>query len=181
MSPLPSRCATTLALLMSLAAPAFAQPQAAASAASTPRPAGNLFNEPFMQLSKGIPGCVAPRGPWLTEEQLVADSHWRANSGVSCYVAGKCRLMNSYMYDKDIGERVKTTFERDGRFDDASIWVHVQRRMVTVMGCVKSAEQAALLKDTMAAIDDVTTVIDQTSVGVTRSPKYTPASAPAGS
>ena len=175
MSPLPSRCATTLALLVSFAAPVLAQAQSPASAASAARPPGNLFNEPFMHRSNGIPGCIAPRGPWLTEEQLVADSHWRANSGVSCYVAGKCRLMNSYMYDKDIGERVKTTFERDGRFDDASIWVHVQRRMVTVMGCVKSAEQAALLKDTLGAIDDVTMVIDQTSVGVTRSPKYTPA------
>ena len=83
---------------------------------------GNVFDEPFLALSSRVARCIHPRGPSWTAEQARADAHWRAQSGVSCYIAGKCRLMNSYMYDKGIAERVKATFERDERFADSSVW-----------------------------------------------------------
>lgn len=136
--------------------------------------AGNLFDEPFFRLSSDMAACKPPRGPFLTMQEARADSHWRAQSGVSCYLAGKCRYMNSYQYDPEIAERVKQTFQRDQRFAGSSVWAHVQRRMVTLMGCVKDAEQANLLRDTVAAIDDVTTVIDELSVGESVRPKYVP-------
>jgi hypothetical protein len=156
---------------------------AAAQAESAPAPVpsgeaeGNLFHEPFFQLSRKLPGCQPPRGPWWTQAEATADIHWRANSGVSCYLAGKCRLMNSYQYDDGIAERVKATFERDFRFEDSSVWAHVQRRFVTLMGCVKDASQKSALIAAMQGIDDVNQVVDQLSIGVDEAPKYTVAPA----
>lgn len=160
------------ALRAALATALLLAATAAAAQHSPARPPGNLFDEPFFPLSHAIPGCAVPRGPWVTAEEAQADIHWRTQSGVSCYLAGKCRLMNSYQYDPGIAERVKATFERDGRFDDSSVWAHVQRRMVTLMGCVKNLEQAQLLKSTVSAIDDVTGVIDQLTVGTSAAPPY---------
>lgn len=155
---------------------------ATAQGASAPVPSGeaegNLFHEPFFQLSRKLPGCKPPRGPWWTAAEAQADIHWRANSGVSCYLAGKCRLMNSYQYDSGIAERVKATFERDFRFEDSSVWAHVQRRFVTLMGCVKDESQKSALIAAMQGIDDVNQVVDQLSIGTTQTPKYTVA--PAG-
>jgi len=154
---------------------------AAAQGASAPvpsgEPEGNLFREPFFQLSRKLPGCQPPRGPWWTAAEAQADTHWRANSGVSCYLAGKCRLMNSYQYDSGIAERVKATFERDFRFEDSSVWAHVQRRFVTLMGCVKDESQKSALIAAMQGIDDVNQVVDQLSIGVAETPKYTVAPA----
>jgi hypothetical protein len=155
---------------------------ARAQAASAPAPLpsneaeGNLFHEPFFQLSARLPGCKPPRGPWWTAAEAQADIHWRANSGVSCYLAGKCRLMNSYQYDAGIAERVKATFERDFRFEDSAVWAHVQRRFVTLMGCVKDASQKSALVAAMQGIDDVNQVIDQLSIGASDTPPYTPRS-----
>lgn len=134
---------------------------------------GNLFHEPFLQLSHKIDRCKEPRGPWVTAADVKADTHWRTNSGVSCYLAGKCRLMNSYQYDDGIAERVKATFERDGRFEESSVWAHVQRRLVTLMGCVKDESQKAALIAAMQGIDDVNQVIDQLGVGAEAAPRYT--------
>lgn len=133
---------------------------------------GNLFNEPFLALGQGMEKCPVPRGPWMTREQALRDSHWRAQSGVSCYVAGKCRLMNSYMYDAEIATRVKETFSRDYRFEGSSVWAHVQRRIVTLMGCVRDAEQAALITVSIQAVDDVIAVVPQFTVGPSESPPY---------
>jgi hypothetical protein len=131
---------------------------------------GNLFHEPFLRLSSALPACPAPRGPWWTAEEARKDQHGRSQSGVSCWLAGKCRLSNSYLYDPGIAERVQATFERDGRFGDTSVWVHVQRRFVTVMGCVKDEQQRGLLKATLGAVDDVVGVVDQLQVGTRASP-----------
>lgn len=151
-----------LLLALALAAPAHgAQPVA-----------GNVFDEPFLALSARVAQCKPPRGPSWTEEQARADAHWRAQSGVSCFIAGKCRLMNSYMYDKGIAERVKATFERDDRFEDSSVWVHVKRRIVTVMGCARSESQKGALLAAMQGIDDVNEVVDQLTIGPSGSPPY---------
>lgn len=134
--------------------------------------AGNVFDEPFLALSARVAQCKRPRGPSWTAEESRADAHWRAQSGVSCFIAGKCRLMNSYMYDKGIAERVKATFERDERFEDSSVWVHVKRRIVTVMGCAGSESQKGALLAAMQGIDDVNEVVDQLTIGPSASPPY---------
>lgn len=171
----PALMAALVAALGLLPLPARAQASAPASAASA---AGNLFHEPFFQLSHAIPGCAVPRGPWVTEEDVRKDAHWRAQTGVSCYLAGKCRYMNSYLYDDGIAERVRLTFERDPRFAGTSVWAHVQRRIVTLKGCVARDEQVDLLKSAMQGIDDVNTVITELSVGVAAQPPYVTAPPP---
>jgi hypothetical protein len=166
------RIATITATLLLAGAPAFAEPPQE----------GNLFNEPFLRLSSAIQDCPIPRGPWWTAEEARKDQHGRSQSGVSCWLAGKCRLSNAYLYDPGIAERVQATFERDGRFGDSSVWAHVQRRFVTLMGCVKDEQQRGLLKAAVGAVDDVVGVVDQLQVGTTASPPpYTvvPAAAPA--
>jgi hypothetical protein len=125
---------------------------------------GNLFHEPFFPLSAQRQPCPEPRGPWWTAEEARADAHWRSQSGVSCHLAGKCRKVNSYLYDDEIAQRVRQVFERDDRLHDSTVWVHVQRRIVTVMGCVKDEAQRELWRAAMQGIDDVNAVVDQTAL-----------------
>jgi hypothetical protein len=164
--PLPA-CALALMLVAASTAPAQE-----ASASAPAAAAGNLFHDPFFQLSDAIQGCAAPRGPWATADDVRSDAHWRAQTGVSCYLAGKCRLMNSYLYDEGIAERVHLTFARDPRFAKTSVWAQVQRRIVTLQGCVANAEQVELLKSAMQGIDDVNAVLTELSVGASAAPPY---------
>jgi hypothetical protein len=160
--------ALLLAVAHALAQPAQAAQRTPAAPAAPAAPVaqeGNLFDEPFLRLSAGLPACPVPRGPWWTAEEARKDQHGRSQSGVSCWLAGKCRLSNSSLYDPGIAERVQATFERDGRFGGSSVWAHVQRRFVTLMGCVKDEEQRSLLKAAVQAVDDVVGVVDQLQVG----------------
>jgi hypothetical protein len=50
-----------------------------------------------------------------------AESHWRAERGTSCFQSGRCRLPNSYLYDKEIIPRVKKAIDADGRFSETSV------------------------------------------------------------
>ena len=85
--------------------------------------------------------------------------------GGSCYRSGRCRLPNSYLYDADIIPRVALYLQMDGRFDDTSVWALGQRRLVTLMGCVHSKEQAAEMERAVLLVDDVMGVINLLSVG----------------
>ena len=107
---------------------------------------------------------------------MPALAHVRAQHGTSCHLSGRCRLANSYLYDKEIIPRVVQYIRLDGRFNDTSVWVLGERRMVTLMGCVKSQEQAAALEKSVELVDDVMGVINQLAVGTaerraTRSPR----------
>lgn len=125
----------------------------------------NYFNDPFMQVSKGIAGCPQPEGPKLTPDEVRAESHWRAERGGSCYRAGRCRLPNSYLYDEEIIPRVSKAILADGRFGDTSVWVEGQRRWVWLKGCVRNRQQADALEQLVRGIDDVEAVINQLTVG----------------
>ena len=81
--------------------------------------------------------------------------------GTSCYQSGRCRLPNSYLYDKEIIPRVRKAILADGRFDDTSIWVEGQRRWVWLKGCVASAAQSALIEQLVRQIDDVEAVVNE--------------------
>jgi len=132
----------------------------------------NYFDDPFVQVTSAIPGCPVPRGPAVTKEEMPALAHIRAQHGTSCHLSGRCRLANSYLYDKEIIPRVVQYIRLDGRFNDTSIWVLGQRRMVTLMGCVKSREQAAALQKSVELVDDVMSVIDQLGAGTAEQPRY---------
>jgi osmotically-inducible protein OsmY len=132
----------------------------------------NWFDDPFLPATKGLPGCAEPAPPGMTEAEMRAEAHVRAQHGTSCYRVGRCRLPNSYLYDKELIPRVAQSLQSDGRFDDTSVWVLGERRLVTLMGCVRTAEQAEQMEKTVQLVDDVMGVINLLSVGAAAAPRY---------
>jgi len=121
----------------------------------------NLFDDPFLQATNGIANCPAPRGPEITRGEMLAQSHVRAERGATCYRTGRCRLPNSYLYDKEIIPRVKKAIDADGRYAQTSIWVEGQRRWVWLKGCVRREAEAKELEKLVRSIDDVEVVINE--------------------
>ena len=138
----------------------------------------NYFDDPFLRVSSAMAACPVPEGPSFTQEQLRAEAHVRAQHGGSCFRSGRCRLPNSYLYDKEIIPRVATYLQQDGRFGDTSVWVLGERRLVTLMGCVQSQEQALAMERAVMLVDDVMGVVNHLMVGTTGTLKY-PTAAPA--
>ncbi|RYF42909.1 MAG: BON domain-containing protein [Comamonadaceae bacterium] len=132
----------------------------------------NTFGDPFEQVTAALPGCPAPRPPGMTGAQLRNEAHVRSQHGGSCYRAGRCRLPNSYLYDKEIIPRVAITIRQDGRFGNTSIWTLGERRLVTLMGCVASAEESAAIERAVGLIDDVMGVVNHLMVGTQGQPMY---------
>jgi len=126
---------------------------------------GNLFGDPFLPVTSGMPTCPLPLGPAVTQADVREQAHVRAQHGGSCFRAGRCRLPNSYLYDAEIVPRVALAIRQDGRFDDTSIWVSGERRLVTLTGCVQSAHQAQAVERLVLLIDDVMGVINLLMVG----------------
>jgi BON domain-containing protein len=132
----------------------------------------NYFNDPFVQVTAGLPGCPVPEGPLISESQMHTEAHSRAERGTRCYLSGACRLPNSYLYDKDIVARVKRHVVDDGRFAATSVWVLGQRRWVTLKGCVRTKAQSAALERRVHEVDDVESVVNELMVGTRGTPKY---------
>ena len=132
----------------------------------------NAFDDPFLQVTSALPGCPVPRPPGYTEEEIRKEEHVRAQHGTSCYLSGRCRLPNSYLYDKEIIPRVQQYIRRDGRFGDTSVWVLGQRRIVTLQGCVRTAQQAQEMERTVLLVDDVMGVVNLLMVGTRGQPRY---------
>ncbi|PMS17195.1 hypothetical protein C0Z18_20725 [Trinickia dabaoshanensis] len=139
--------------------------QAGSAWAGAPR--ANHGNDPFFQVSTAIPGCPVPLGPLQTDEEWLADSHYRIERGNSCWWEGRCRLSNSYLYDKGIEEAVNrrlSNIERATHWrEHTTLWLMLQRRFIYVQGCVapdfdKQAFLAELRKtaDVERVIDDTT-------------------------
>ena len=108
----------------------------------------------------------------MTAEELRAEAHVRSQHGGSCYRSGRCRLANSYWYDKEIIPRVSQYLQQDGRFDDTSVWILGERRLVTLMGCVQTKEQADAMEKAVLLVDDVMGVINYLIVGTQGKPLY---------
>lgn len=121
----------------------------------------NYFNDPFIQATSGIANCPVPPGPLITEAERLKETHWRAERGTSCYLAGRCRLPNAYLYDKEIIPRVKKAIEADGRFAETSVWALGSRRWVWLQGCVRTKADAQALEQLVRGIDDVEAVINE--------------------
>jgi hypothetical protein len=132
----------------------------------------NAFDDPFLQATSGLSGCPVPRGPGFTEEEVRKEAHVRAQHGTSCYRSGRCRLPNSYLYDKEIVPRVQQYIRMDGRFDDTSVWVLGERRLVTLMGCVRTVQQKEEMERAVLFVDDVMGVVNQLMVGTRERPRY---------
>ena len=121
----------------------------------------NYFNDPFLQVTNGIVDCPVPEGPMITQAEMRIQAHVRTERGTRCFLSGRCRLPNSYLYDKEIIPRVAKAILADGRFADTSVWAEGQRRWVSLKGCVRRKEQAKALEQLVRGIDDVEEVINQ--------------------
>jgi BON domain len=132
----------------------------------------NWFDDPFVQLTAAMASCPVPEAPLLTLQERRAEEHLRVEKGTSCFLFGRCRLPNAYLYDKDIIARVGKMVARNQRFADSSLWVEGQRRWVFLKGCVRTPEQAVELEQAVRQLDDVESVINLLMVGVDEAPRY---------
>jgi BON domain len=140
--------------------------------AAEPTDRRNWFDDPFVQVTAGLPACPVPEGPLLAQAQMQREAHDRAERGTSCYMAGRCRLPNAYLYDKEIAPRVVKSILADGRFADTSVWIEGKRRWVWLKGCVTHAQQKQALEERVRGIDDVEAVINELQVGTRATPPY---------
>jgi len=132
----------------------------------------NPFNDPFLRLTDGLPACPVPEVPLYSDDEMRSLAHERSQRGVSCWLAGRCRLMNAYLYDAEIIPRVSKAVLADGRFAQTSVWALGQRRFVWLKGCVSSAEQAKDMEALVRNIDDVEGVHNELMVGTQGVPPY---------
>mgnify|MGYP003589934023 CR=1 FL=1 len=128
--------------------------------AAAQEPRTNAFNDPFEQVTRAIANCPVPAGPLYTAQEARDAAHVRSHHGTSCYRSGRCRLPNSYLYDAELIPRVVQYIRADGRFNDTSLWVVGERRLVWLAGCVNSREQADALHQAVMLVDDVMGTID---------------------
>lgn len=147
---------------------AMAPAVTSAQHAANPNRRTNAFNDPFVQVTAALPQCPVPEGPLYTEAEVRDLAHVRSQHGGSCHRVGRCRLPNSYLYDAEIIPRVQRYVREDGRFEGTSVWVLGERRLVTLMGCVRSQEEADALEKAVALVDDVMGVINLLQVGTAR-------------
>jgi hypothetical protein len=132
----------------------------------------NPFDDPFAAVTTGIAACPRAEGPLLSEEQIRNEAHDRAQRGTSCWLAGRCRLHNAYLYDKEIVPRVLKAVAADGRYGDTTVWALGQRRWVWLKGCVAKPEQREALERLVRQIDDVEGVVNELMVGTGGPPPY---------
>ncbi len=126
----------------------------------------NPFHDPFERVTQGLGACVAPRPPSYTPSAMRDEEHWRVEQGNSCYLAGRCRYSNSYLYDAGIARRLKQALGSSPRLRDTSIWILVQGRIVELSGCVTSASQVGTARRWARATPEVQGVIVHLMVGV---------------
>jgi hypothetical protein len=152
-------CECTVAALRSLCLMVLAL--GASSTVMSAEQRANYFDDPFLQVTGAISDCPPQQGPLITQAEMRAESHSRAERGTSCYLSGRCRLPNAYLYDREIIPRVKKAILADGRFSETSIWVEGQRRWVWLKGCVHTQSERDALDGLVRNIDDVEAVINE--------------------
>jgi len=135
-------------------------------------PRRNPFDDPFAVVTSGLANCPRAQAPLYTEEQIRNEAHDRSQRGTSCWLAGRCRLHNAYLYDKEIVPRVVKAVQADGRYPETSGWALGQRRWVWLKGCVSKPEQREALERLVRLIDDVEGVVNELMIGTAGTPPY---------
>ena len=127
----------------------------------------NFGHDPFFQISSALANCPIPLGPFETKQEFNDESHYRIERGNSCWIEGRCRLSNSYYYDKEIAEAVQRrlaniSYATQWR-DHTTLWLMLQRRFIYVEGCVAPDFDTAKFLAELAKTADVERVIDDTT------------------
>ena len=132
----------------------------------------NPFHDPVLQITRGMPSCPQPEVPMYTEQEYIALAHERSQRGVSCWLAGRCRLSNGYLYDAEIVPRINIAVHQTSAYDRTSVWALGQRRRVWLRGCVQTEMQSKELEVIVRHIDDVEDVQNELMVGEHGVPAY---------
>jgi len=106
----------------------------------------NWFDDPFFQITSGVPDCPLPAGPFTSESDRGVQAHRRAEKGTTCWLARECDRPNAYAYDQDIATALKAALRERNPFVATSLWVTVQGRIVYIEGCIARASQEAELE-----------------------------------
>jgi hypothetical protein len=136
-----------------------------------PQERRNWFEDPFFQVSSGLPACPVPLGPLLTRDEQRREAHGRIERGTSCWLAGKCRDSNAYRYDKGLAPQVEAALKSVPGIERSSVWVTLQRRWVFLEGCVASSDQIPQLERAAREVPEVEAVVPALSVG-REAPRY---------
>lgn len=140
----------------------------AATQAHAEQPRINRGHDPFFQISKAISACPTPLGPLETEKEWLGDSHYRIERGNSCWIEGRCRLSNAYLYDAEIAEAVQRRLANINYAthwrEQSTLWLTLQRRFIYVEGCVAPGFDKHTFLAELAKTADVERVIDNTIV-----------------
>ncbi|WP_045454765.1 hypothetical protein [Caballeronia cordobensis] len=127
----------------------------------------NRGNDPFLHVSSAIAACPAPLGPFETEREWLDEAHYRIERGNSCWIAGRCRLSNSYDYDKEIAQSVTRRLASLNATlqwrEKTSLWLTLQRRFIYLDGCVSRDFDTARFVSALGETADVEKVIDRTT------------------
>lgn len=127
----------------------------------------NRGHDPFFQISHAIAACPVPLGPLETGQEWLDESHYRIERGNSCWVEGRCRLSNAYLYDAEIAEAVQrrlTTINYATHWrEQTTLWLMLQRRFIYVQGCVAPGFDKAAFLGELGKTADVERVIDDTT------------------
>ncbi len=144
----------------------------ASTAAAAPALLVNPFHDPFEPATQGLAGCPVPSPPTYTQAEMQEVEHHRVEQGNSCYLAGKCRLSNSFFYDRGIAHALLPRLRADPQLRDTSVWLLVQGRFVQFFGCVARREQIARLEAVAHATPDVEAILSNVLVGTQGKPPY---------
>ncbi|MEC5217609.1 hypothetical protein RCH09_002569 [Actimicrobium sp. GrIS 1.19] len=134
----------------------------------------NWFNDPFFMLAAALPDCPLPAGPFITEQEMRAQSHHRAEKGTSCWLAQECELPNAYAYDQAIAAALQSAVREHNPFAQSSLWVTVQGRVVIIEGCVGETVRSADLEPFARAVPHVQQVILRLRASAAAAPPYRP-------
>ena len=130
-------------------------------------PLANRGNDPFFQVSTAIAQCPEALGPLTTPQEWLDDAHYRIERGNSCWIEGRCRLSNAYLYDAEIAESVRRRLQNidftTHWSEKSTLWLMLQRRFIYVQGCVSPDFDKARFLFELEKTADVDKVIDNTT------------------
>jgi hypothetical protein len=122
--------------------------------------------DPFAQATSGFAGCPPVAPPLLTESEMRAEAHVRAERGTRCAMDGTCEPGGAYKRDAEVNERVRAAIAAEPRFAKTSIWLTTSRKWVTLEGCVRSGRERRALEGFVRRQPMVERVFDDTTIGV---------------
>ena len=132
----------------------------------------NWFDDPFFQITSGVPDCPLPAGPFTSESDRGVQAHRRAEKGTTCWLAGACDRPNAYAYDRDIAEAFRKAVAGADRLAGTTLWVTVQGRVLYIEGCALQNSSVAAVEALARSIPHVEQAIAIVRTDAASPPPY---------